>query len=103
MNCFLTLILAASLTGSSPLPQDSNLQLMTIDREILQLTPQIKHERLEAFNAEMEAQRLLFVEWDAYSQKIKEADKHTEAAQVLEKKMDDLQARKKALMEAQKR
>lgn len=81
--------------------QTPEQQIKGIDAEIEQLSKQIQKKRMEALNTQIEAQGLLQTQWEAYTQKIIEADRQTDAAKALEQHMHQLQAKKKILVENQ--
>ena len=48
----------------------------SLTEEIFSLQKQIKEERLKIFQAEEEAQKLMFFEWSAYIKKIQEIEQY---------------------------
>lgn len=74
-------------------------EIKVIDQEIATLTPQMKQYQREAANAEVDAQYLLMVHWKAYAKKIQEADQKEDLAKSLERRIRDLKAKRKLLLE----
>lgn len=78
-------------------------QIKAIDKELAQLEKQLEKKRMEAFNTQIEAQGLLQTQWEAYIQKIIEADRQTDSVKAIEKQMHEMQAKKKEIIENQYR
>lgn len=68
----------------------SALAAENIDDQITQLTKQIQEKRKASLNAELEAQTFLPVEWNKYSEKIRESENYENEALSLEKKLSTL-------------
>lgn len=73
-------------------------QVKFLDRDIETLNAQLKKKRVEAFNAQMDAQELLPVQWEGYSKKIEEVEEHEKVIESLEKKIKDLSMKKQKLI-----
>jgi hypothetical protein len=73
-------------------------QLRQTNLEIEKLTKQIRLERRETLNAQIEANRLMRVEWNAYLDKVKEVDKHEEKTNLLEKQLKSLKTEKENII-----
>ncbi len=67
-----------------------------LDQSIERLTKQAKEHRLKAFNAQMEAQKLLPAEWEEYAKKIEEVETNEDAAVDIEKHIEELKAKKQS-------
>jgi hypothetical protein len=74
----------------------------TIDDQINQLSIKIQENRKASLNAEIEAQTFLPVEWNKYSEKIRESEQHENEALALEKKLSLLLEKKKATQSTEK-
>lgn len=100
--CVIALILGtvAYLKQPTPPPQPSwEEKLKTANLQIDKVTLQIEQERLEAMNAQMDALRLMRVEWEAYLKKVKEVDKHEETIHDLENRLQVLISERNQLLE----
>ncbi len=95
ITCVLTTVMLIGSISSfcaEPIPQNEQTpalkqkeqspeeQIKAVDTEIEQLSRQIQKKRMEALNIQIEAQGLLQTQWQAYTQKIIEADRQTDVA-----------------------
>lgn len=65
-------------------------RLKKINAELEMTAAEIKKQKLEAFNAQEQAGRLMRSEWQAYIQKVKEVDAHQQAIKALEQQQRTL-------------
>lgn len=92
-----------NVQSALPKEQTPEEKLKALDAEIMKLSQEIQKKRTEALNTQVEAQSLLQTHWEGYIEKMVEADRQTDAAKALEKKMHELQAKRKELAEKQYR
>lgn len=97
----LLLVLAAAaalfMTANNVVSSSSKMtveeQTEFLKRGIDDLNKLLKQERIAKLNDEMEAQRLLQTEWEAYSKKIMEVEAHEKVIESIEKRIIEIKAK----------
>lgn len=86
---------------SKTVPQQSiEEQVKAIDQSIDTFSKEIEQHRIDAFNAEMEAQNLLPVKWEEYAKKIEEVENKEDQITEIEKRIDELKVEKQTLLKS---
>jgi hypothetical protein len=101
LSFFGVLLVILSILGTLNYYKNRNWheeQLRQTNLEIEKLTKQIRLERRETLNAQIEANGLMRVEWNAYLEKVKEVDKHEEKINLLEQQLKSLKAEKENII-----
>ena len=107
---FLPLIFLTLLCQLSPLCADTSSpsprqeQIDAIDADLRTLTQSLQKLRAKALNNEIDAQPLLFDDWDKFAEKIEANEEDEKKILKLKKEIDALKEKKRVLeQEAQKR